>query len=58
MSPYITIIMPIYNGAKYINYMLTSLQNQTFDDFQLVIVNDASTDDSENIIMRHLNNLR
>ena len=50
--------MPIYNGAKYINYMLTSLQNQTFDDFQLVIVNDASTDDSENIIMRHLNNFR
>lgn len=58
MNPYITIIMPIYNGAKYINYMLASLKDQTFDDFQLVIVNDASLDDSENIIMQHLNDFR
>lgn len=52
---YITIIMPVFNGEKYIKRMFDCLKNQTFDNFQLIIINDASTDKSEEIILEHLN---
>ena len=47
--------MPIFNGEKYIKRIFDSLRNQVFDNFQLIIVNDARTDKSEEIILDHLN---
>ncbi|GCD10985.1 glycosyltransferase family 2 protein [Clostridium tagluense] len=44
--PQISIIVPIYNGAKYINKCIEMILNQTFKDFELIIINDGSTDNS------------
>jgi glycosyltransferase involved in cell wall biosynthesis len=46
----ISIIMPVYNAEKYIEEAIKSVLSQTFRDFELIIVNDASPDNSERII--------
>ncbi|WP_448533355.1 glycosyltransferase family 2 protein [Parathermosynechococcus lividus] len=48
-NPKISIGMPVYNGAKYIREALDSLLGQTFTDFELIISDNASTDDTEAI---------
>ena len=50
-EPEITIIVPVYNCEKYILECLESIASQTFDDFEALIVNDGSNDNSENHIM-------
>ena len=42
-SPLISIGMPVHNGAETIRRALDSLLNQTFDDFELIISDNAST---------------
>ncbi len=46
MNPKISIIVPVYNVEKYLNECLDSLLNQTFKNFEVIIVNDGSSDDS------------
>ena len=49
MIPLISIIMPVYNSEKYLIPALTSLQNQSFKNFEVILVNDGSTDNSQSI---------
>src|SRR3569833_3127261 len=42
--------MPVYNAGKYLKQSIESILNQTVADFEFLIFNDASTDDSLNII--------
>lgn len=42
----VSIIMPIYNGEKYLRESIESILKQDFDNFELIIVNDCSTDNS------------
>jgi len=46
----ISVLMPVYNSEKYVSAAIRSILNQTFRDFELLILNDGSTDDSEKII--------
>ena len=46
----ISILMPVYNGAKYLNETIKSVLNSTFKQYEFLIVNDGSTDSSEEII--------
>lgn len=46
----VSIIMPVFNSAKYLRQTLDSVVNQTFHDFELIAVNDGSTDNSEEIL--------
>jgi len=49
-NPKITVLMPVYNGEKYLRKAVDSILNQTFSDFEFLIINDGSSDDSVNII--------
>lgn len=49
-TPAITVLMPAYNAAHYIGEAIASVLQQTFTDFELLIVNDGSTDDTLEII--------
>ena len=51
--PRISIVIPCYNGAKYIRETLDCLQNQTVDDWECIIVNDGSTDNSLEILREY-----
>lgn len=42
----ISIIMPIYNAEKFLKKSISSILNQTYKDFELILVNDSSTDNS------------
>jgi len=46
----ITVLMPVYNGAKYIREAIDSVLAQSFGDFELLIVNDGSTDTTVEVI--------
>lgn len=48
--PKISVIIPVYNSEKYLKKCLDSVFAQTFDDFELIIVNDGSPDNSQDII--------
>jgi hypothetical protein len=45
--------MPVYNGAAYLKEAIESILSQTFTDFEFIIVNDGSTDNSEEIILSY-----
>ncbi|WP_395093715.1 glycosyltransferase family 2 protein [Vaginella massiliensis] len=49
-SPKISVIVPVYNTAAYLPKCLDSILNQTFSDFELLVVNDGSKDDSHRIL--------
>ena len=44
--PEISVIIPVYNSAKYLNRCFDSISAQTFTDFEVLLVDDGSTDDS------------
>ena len=50
----ISIIIPIYNVEKYLNRCLDSVMKQSFQDIEIILVNDGSTDISDNIIKSYL----
>jgi len=47
-----SVVIPLYNKAKYIENTLKSVLNQTFTNFEIIIINDASTDESEAIVLK------
>lgn len=50
--PAVSIILPAYNGAQWIAKAIQSVLAQSFSDFELLIINDGSTDDTEAIAIR------
>lgn len=53
MEPLISVVMPVYNGEKYLSEAIESIINQTEIDFEFIIVNDGSTDNSHSIIDKY-----
>lgn len=51
--PKVSVIMPVYNVASYLDAAFISLQQQTLTDYEVIVVNDGSTDDSQDIISRY-----
>lgn len=51
--PLISVVMPVFNGEKYLAEAINSILSQTFTDFEFIIVNDGSTDNSENVILSY-----
>ena len=48
-----SIIIPVYNAEKTISYCLDSILNQTYQDFEIILVNDGSVDKSQEIIEKY-----
>ena len=48
--PAITVIIPMYNAEKYIGECLDSILNQTFQDFEVIVIDDCSTDNSRAVV--------
>lgn len=51
----ISIVVPVYNTEKYLDKCISSILNQTFTDFELILVNDGSTDNSIDILKKYKN---
>lgn len=51
-GPTLSVIMPAYNSKDYIEEAVNSVLNQTFQDFELIIIDDASTDSTVKIIKK------
>lgn len=48
--PLVSIVMPIYNGEKYLSEAIDCILKQSFENFELIILNDGSKDNSQDII--------
>ena len=46
-SPKVSIIIPVYNGANFLKYAIDSALNQTYDNLEILVVNDGSTDNGK-----------
>lgn len=51
-SPLVTIVLPVYNGARYLPEAIASCLAQTYANFELIIVDDASTDETPEIVRK------
>lgn len=58
LLPKISIIMPFYNAADFLDQAIGSIMNQIFGDFELILINDGSTDGSDNIVKKYLSDPR
>lgn len=54
VTPLISIIIPLYNAEKYIPETIQSVLNQTYKNWELIIVDDGSTDNSANIVKSYI----
>ena len=52
----ISVIVPIYNKDKYIKRCIDSIKKQSFNDFECILVDDGSTDNSANIVLKSIQN--
>ncbi len=50
MSPRVSVLMPVFNGGPYLSIAIESVLAQTFGDYEFVIVDDGSTDESPDVI--------
>ena len=57
MNPFFSIIIPTYNRAKSLNYSLASLVKQTFKDFEVIVCDDGSSDNTLQVVEKYKNKL-
>ena len=53
MNPFFSIIIPVYNRASLVGETIESVLNQEFENFELLLINDASSDDSLEVLDRY-----
>lgn len=52
-TPLVSVVMSVYNGEKYLRDSVESILNQTFKDFEFIIIDDGSTDNTKKIIQSY-----
>ena len=58
MTPKISVIIPTYNRANYLVEAINSVLYQTFRDFELIVVNDGSSDNTEEILNKYVGKIK
>ena len=53
MNPKVSIIIPIYNVEIHLDKCISSIINQTYQNIEIILINDGSTDGSENICLKY-----
>ena len=53
MRPKLSVIITVYQAEKYLSNCIDSIINQTYSNFEIIAINDGSTDDSLNILKRY-----
>jgi len=53
--PMVSVVMSVYNGGKYLNNAIDSILEQSYSDFEFIIINDGSTDSSWDVIQEYAN---
>ncbi|SMX24228.1 glycosyltransferase family 2 protein [Boseongicola aestuarii] len=51
-KPKVSLCMPVFNGANFIDEALASICEQTYADFELIVTDNASSDDTADIVRR------
>ena len=52
-EPVVSVLMPCYNGSRWLSEAIDSVLAQTFKEFELILIDDGSTDDTWEIIQRY-----
>ena len=58
MEKKVSVIVPVYNAEKYLKECVDSIVNQTYNNFEVILVNDGSTDNSRNICEEYEKNMK
>ena len=51
-TPLVSIVVPSYNHASYVEKCIESIVNQTYKNFELIVIDDGSTDKSQEILIK------
>jgi len=52
-KPLVSVVMPVYNGSQFLWDSLTSIYDQTFQDYEFILIDDGSTDDTFHLLKRY-----
>ena len=55
-TPLISVVVPAYNVEKYLTACLNSILSQTFTDFEIIVINDGSTDRTPQVLEQYSSN--
>lgn len=57
-NPFVSIVIPVYNGEKYVHEAIDSALAQTYSNLEIIVVNDGSTDTTEEVALSYGNKIR
>ena len=56
-NPKVSIIIPVYNGEKYVKSAIQSALKQTYKNIEIIVVNDGSTDNTDKVVQQFKNKI-
>ena len=58
INPKVTIVIPVYNGSNYVRTAIESALNQTYKNLEVIVVNDGSKDNTEEIVLEYKDKIK